>query len=425
MKKPEIVIIGAGFGGLATAQALKRAPVNVTLVDRTNHHLFQPLLYQVAIAGLSPADIAVPVRGVLRKQRNATVLLDEAKGIDYERRVVQLSESELPYDYLVLATGARTSYFGHDDWEQFAPGLKSLDDAIEIRQRVLLSFEEAEKETDMARQRELLTFAVIGGGPTGVELAGAIAELSRFVLASDFRRIHPEAAEIVLLEGGPRILPSFAPELAESAVKQLKELGVRVRVNAKVTNIDANGVYLGTEIIRTTTVIWGAGVRATAWTQNLNTPLDRAGRIVLEKDLTLPGRRNVFAIGDMTFLEQDGKPLPGVSPVALQMGRNVARNIEKAMRGNDNYDNFRYFDKGSMATIGRSRAIAEMGKFKLSGWMAWLGWLVVHLFFLITFRNRVAVMLNWMWSYLSYQRGARLITGRGLALREAFGKLKK
>ena len=318
MKKPEIVIIGAGFGGLATAQALKRAPVNVTLVDRTNHHLFQPLLYQVAIAGLSPADIAVPVRGVLRKQRNATVLLDEAKGIDYERRAVQLSESELPYDYLVLATGARTSYFGHDDWEQFAPGLKSLDDAIEIRQRVLLSFEEAEKETDMARQRELLTFAVIGGGPTGVELAGAIAELSRFVLASDFRRIHPEAAEIVLLEGGPRILPSFAPELAESAVKQLKELGVRVRVNAKLTNIDANGVYLGTEIIRTTTVIWGAGVRATAWTQNLNTPLDRAGRIVLEKDLTLPGRRNVFAIGDMTFLEQDGKPLPGVKQVLGQ-----------------------------------------------------------------------------------------------------------
>ena len=424
-KKPEVVVIGAGFGGLATVQALRRADVNITLVDRTNHHLFQPLLYQVAIAGLSPADIAAPVRGVLRKQRNATVLLDEAKGIDYERRVVQLSESELPYDYLVLATGARTSYFGHDDWEKFAPGLKSIDDAIEIRQRVLLSFEEAEKETDPARQRELLTFVVVGGGPTGVELAGAIAELSRFALSSDFRRIKPEAAEIVLLEGGPRILPSFAPELAESAVKQLNELGVKVRVNAKVTDIDANGVYLGAEIIRAPTVIWGAGVRATAWTQNLNTPLDRAGRIVLQKDLTLPGRRNVFAIGDMTFLEQDGKPLPGVSPVALQMGRNVARNIEKALRGNDNYENFRYFDKGSMATIGRSRAIAEMGKFKLSGWLAWMGWLVVHLFFLITFRNRVAVMLNWMWSYLSYQRGARLITGRGLALREAFGKLKK
>jgi NADH dehydrogenase len=374
---------------------------------------------------LSPADIAAPVRGVLRKQRNVAVLLDEAKGIDYERQVVQLSESELTFDYLVLATGARTSYFGHDEWEKFAPGLKSIDDAIEIRQRVLLSFEEAEKEPDLVRQRELLTFVVVGGGPTGVELAGAIAELSRFALSCDFRRIKPEAAEIVLLEGGPRILPSFAPELAESAVKQLKELGVKVRVNAKVTDIDAQGVYLGTEVIRTPTVIWGAGVRATAWTQYLNTPLDRAGRIVLEKDLTLPGRRNVFAIGDMTFLEQDGKPLPGVSPVALQMGRSVARNIEKAMRGNDKYEIFRYFDKGSMATIGRSRAIAEMGKLKLSGWLAWMGWLVVHLFFLITFRNRVAVMLNWMWSYISYQRGARLITGRGLALREAFGKRKK
>jgi NADH dehydrogenase len=417
-RRPKVVVIGAGFGGLATAQALKGSPVDITLVDRTNHHLFQPLLYQVAIAGLSPADIAAPARAVLRKQRNCTVLLDEAKGVDYERQVVILSESELPYDYLVLATGARTSYFGNDHWEKFAPGLKSLDDAIEIRQRVLLAFEEAEKETDARRQRELLTFVVVGGGPTGVELAGAIAELSRFVLARDFRRIHPEASEILLLEGGPRILPSFAPELSESAVKQLNSLGVKVRCNAKVTDIDAQGVYLGAEIIRTPTVIWGAGVRATAWTEKLATPTDRAGRVKLEKDLTLPGRRNVFAIGDMASLEQDGKPLPGVSPVAMQMGRCVARNIEKAMRGRDNYEEFRYFDKGSMATIGRSRAIAEMGKLKLSGWLAWMGWLVVHLFFLISFRNRAAVLLNWLWSYLSYQRGARLITGRGLALRE-------
>jgi NADH dehydrogenase len=417
---PEVIVVGAGFGGLATALALRRAKVNITLVDRTNHHLFQPLLYQVAIAGLSPADIAAPVRGVLHRQRNVTVLLDEARGVDYERQVLQLSESELPYDYLVLATGARTSYFGHDDWERFAPGLKSLDDAIEIRQRVLLAFEEAERETDAARQRELLTFVVVGGGPTGVELAGAIAELSRFALARDFRRIHPEAAEILLLEGGPRILPSFAPELAESAVKQLNSLGVKVRSKAQVTNIDAEGVYLGAEIIRTPTVIWGAGVRATAWTETLDTPLDRAGRIILEKDLTLPGRRNVFAIGDMTFLEQDGKPLPGVSPVAMQMGRLVARNIQQAMRGSNHYEEFRYFDKGSMATIGRSRAIAEMGRLHLSGWLAWMGWLVVHLFFLITFRNRVSVLLNWMWSYFSYQRGARLITGRGLALRQLF-----
>jgi NADH dehydrogenase len=425
MKKPEVVIIGAGFGGLATAQALKRAPVNITLVDRTNHHLFQPLLYQVAIAGLSPADIAAPARAILRRQKNCAVLLDEAKCVDYSRRVVQLSESELPYDYLVLATGARTSYFGNDQWEQFAPGLKSLDDAIEIRQRVLLAFEEAEKEKDAMRRRDLLTFVVVGGGPTGVELAGAIAELARCVLSADFRHIRPESAEILLLEGGPRILPGFAPELSESAVRQLNSIGVRVRVNAQVTNIDADGVYLNSEVIRSRTVIWGAGVRATAWTQQLGVPVDRAGRVKPEKDLTLPGQRNVFAIGDMTYFEQDGKPLPGVSPVALQMGRCVARNIEKALRGKDNYETFSYFDKGSMATIGRSRAIAEMGKIKLSGFPAWMGWLVVHLFFLITFRNRVAVLLNWLWSYVSYSRGARLITGRGLVLRETFIKMKQ
>jgi len=412
---PHVVIIGAGFGGLTAAQALKRARVQITVVDRTNHHLFQPLLYQVAMAGLSPADIAAPIRSVLRKQKNVTVLLDEATEVNFNEQTVYLRDSKLKYSYLVLATGGRTSYFGHDEWEAFAPGLKDLDDAVEIRRRVLLAFEAAEKETDPERRRELMTFVVVGGGPTGVELAGAIAELARFVLARDFRRIRPEAAEILLLEAGPRILPSFAPDLSESAVRQLAELGVRVRTGAQVTSIDEHGVYLGDERIRAATVIWGAGVRATALTARLGAPLDRAGRVLINRDLTVPGYHNVFAIGDMTYLEQDGKPLPGVSPVAMQMGRCVARNIQNDLAGKP-YKDFRYFDKGSMATIGRKAAIAELGKLHLSGFMAWMAWLMVHIFFLIGFHNRFVVIFNWAWSYFTYQRGARLITGRRLSL---------
>ncbi len=417
MKKdlPHVVIIGAGFGGLTTAQALKRAPVQITVVDRTNHHLFQPLLYQVAMAGLSPADIAAPIRSILRKQKNVTVLLDEATDVNLDEQTVNLRDSELKYDYLVLATGGHTSYFGHDEWEKVAPGLKDLDDAVEIRRRVLLAFEAAEKETDPERHRELLTFVVVGGGPTGVELAGAIAELARFVLARDFRNIHPEAAEILLLEAGPRILPSFAPDLSESAERQLTELGVKVRTSALVTNIDEHGVYLGDEIIKAATVIWGAGVRATALTARLGAPLNRAGHVLINRDLTLPGYHNAFAIGDMSYLEQDGKPLPGVSPVAMQMGRCVARNIKNDLAGKP-YEEFRYLDKGSMATIGRKAAIAELGKLHLSGFMAWMAWLLVHIFFLIGFRNRFAVIFNWAWSYFTYQRGARLITGRRLRL---------
>lgn len=412
---PHVVIIGAGFGGLTTAQALKRAPVQITVVDRTNHHLFQPLLYQVAMAGLSPADIAAPIRSILRKQKNVTVLLDEATDVNLDEQTVNLRDSELKYDYLVLATGGHTSYFGHDEWEKVAPGLKDLDDAVEIRRRVLLAFEAAEKETDPERHRELLTFVVVGGGPTGVELAGAIAELARFVLARDFRNIRPEAAEILLLEAGPRILPSFAPDLSESAERQLTELGVKVRTGALVTNIDEHGVYLGDEIIKAATVIWGAGVRATALTARLGAPLNRAGHVLINRDLTLPGYHNAFAIGDMTYLEQDGKPLPGVSPVAMQMGRCVARNIKNDLAGKP-YEEFRYLDKGSMATIGRKAAIAELGKLHLSGFMAWMAWLLVHIFFLIGFRNRFAVIFNWAWSYFTYQRGARLITGRRLRL---------
>ncbi len=412
---PHVVIIGAGFGGLTCAQALKRARVKITIVDRANHHLFQPLLYQVAMAGLSPADIAQPIRSILRKQKNVSVLLDEATDVDFNNQTVELRDSKLKYDYLVLAAGGRTSYFGHDEWETFAPGLKDLDDAVEIRRRVLLAFEEAEKETDPERRRALMTFVVVGGGPTGVELAGAIAELSHFVLARDFRTIYPEEAEILLLEGGPKILPSFAPDLSKSAHRQLAELGVRVLTGAQVTGIDEHGVYLGAESIRAATVIWAAGVRATALTERLGAPIDRAGRALVNRDLTVPGHHNVFAIGDMTYLEQDGKPLPGVSPVAMQMGRRVAGNIQNDLAGKP-YEEFHYFDKGNMATIGRKAAIAEIGKLHLSGFMAWMAWLVVHIFFLIGFRNRLMVLFNWAWSYFTYQRGARLITGRRLSL---------
>ncbi len=413
---PHIVIIGGGFGGLATARALKRAPVRITLVDRTNHHLFQPLLYQVAMAGLSPADIAAPIRSVLHKQKNVTVLLAEAVGVDFANNIVQLSDGQLPYDYLILATGGRTSYFGNEHWEQFAPGLKDLDDAVEIRRRVLLAFEAAEREENPEQRQQLLTFVVVGGGPTGVELAGAIAELSHFVLERDFRRINPKEARVILLEGGPRILPSFTPDLSDSATKQLNNLGVNVRVNTKVTNIDEHGAYLGEQMIRAATVIWGAGVQATAFAAKLGVPHDRAGRVTLEPDLTLPNHKNVFAIGDMTsFTHQEGKPLPGVSPVAMQMGRTAANNILHALK-NEPSEPFKYVDKGSMATIGRHAAIAEMGKIHLSGILAWLAWLFVHLIFLIGFRNRVAALFNWAWSYFTYQRGSRLITGRRLSL---------
>ena len=410
---PHVVIIGAGFGGLTAAQALKRALVRITVVDRTNHHLFQPLLYQVAMAGLSPADIAAPIRSILRNQKNVTVLLAEATGVDFANREVVFNEARLAYDYLLLATGGRTSYFGHDEWEQFAPGLKDLDDAVEIRRRVLMAFEAAEKESDPQRRKELLTFVVVGGGPTGVELAGSIAELARYVLARDFRTIHPESAEILLLEGGEKILSSFTPDLSDSALLQLTALGVKVRTGAQVTDIDETGVYLGKEKINSASVIWGAGVRATALTQSLGVELDRAGRVVVAKDLSVPGHNNVFAIGDMALFMQDGKPLPGVSPVAMQMGECVARNISKELAGQPRKE-FHYTDKGTMATIGRKAAIAHVGKLKLSGFPAWLFWLVLHIWFLIGFRNRFAVMFNWAWSYFTYQRGARLITGRRL-----------
>ena len=409
-KKPHVVMIGGGFGGLTAAQALKNAPVEVTIVDRTNHHLFQPLLYQVAMAGLSPSDIASPIRSILHSQRNTTVLLGEVVSVDLNARLVKMCDAELTYDYLILATGARTSYFGHQEWEQYALGLKDIDDAIEIRRRVLIAFEAAERETNLERRQQLLTFVIVGGGPTGVELSGALSELSRYILARDFRAINTASTHVILLEASPAILSSFPPDLITKAIAQLKKLGVEVRTGARVTAIDTTGVHLGDELIPTATVLWTAGVSATSLTETLGVPLDRAGRVIVEPDLSLPGHAEAFAIGDMAvFLHQDGKPLPGIGPVAMQQARAVARSIVATINGQPRSP-FHYKHKGSLATIGRSVAVADFGRIHLSGFLAWLGWLVIHIFFLIGFRNRFIVLFNWMWSYITYQRGARLIT---------------
>lgn len=407
-----VVIVGAGFGGLTAAQALADAPVRVTVVDRRNHHLFQPLLYQVAMAGLSPADIAMPVRAILAEQANARVLLEEVQKLDMEKHVVVTENETIPFDFLIVATGAKTDYFGHADWERHAPGLKSIEDALEIRRRVLMSFELAEREPDEAKRKRLLTFVVIGGGPTGVELAGAIREIALLTLVRDFRVVDPSQARVLLLEGGPRVLPAMPESLSESAVKQLGELGVEVRTNTRVTDIDANGVRIGDERIDAATVVWGAGVRATRIAETLGVPLDRGGRVIVEKDCSIADHPDVFVIGDAAaFTGDDGKLLPGVSPVAMQQARFVAKAILRTMKGQTR-GTFSYFDKGTMATIGRSRAVAEAKGLKMSGFLAWLAWLFVHLWFLMGFRNRVAVMLTWIWSYVTYGRGARLITGR-------------
>lgn len=415
MQRPHVVVLGGGFGGLTAAKSLADAPVRVTIVDRNNHHLFQPLLYQVAMAGLSPADIASPIRSILREQRNVTVLLGEATGIDLDARRVALREGHLDYDFLVFATGTQNSYFGHDEWERFAPGLKSIEDAIEIRRRVLLAFECAERATSDDERRRLLTFVVIGGGPTGVELAGAIAELSRYVLAKEFRRIDASATKVILIEAGPRILPSFDPVLSLRAVDQLSDLGVDVRVGAPVTTIDERGVEAGGERIPSATVLWGAGVAPTPLTRTLGVPVDRIGRVIVEPDCSLPGHPEAFAVGDAAaFLHtDDGKPLPGVSPVAMQQARFVAACVRDTVRGRPLRERgrFEYWDKGTMATIGRKRAIAQTQRFKMTGFLAWLAWLVVHVWYLIGFKNRFAVLFNWAYQYFAYKRGARLITG--------------
>ena len=407
---PHVVIVGGGFAGLQAARALGRAPVRVTLLDRRNHHLFQPLLYQVATAALNPSDIAAPIRHVLRRQRNTEVLLAEVRAIHPGERRLELDAGELGYDTLVLATGATHSYFGRPEWAPLAPGLKTIEDALDIRRRLLLAFELAERETDPVRQRAWLTFAIVGGGPTGVELAGAVAEIARKTLARDFRHFSPASARVVLLEGAPRVLPPYPEDLSERARAQLERLGVEVRTAAQVTEIDAEGVTVGCERIAARTVLWGAGVAASPLARSLGVPLDRAGRVLVAPDLSVPGHPEILVAGDLAAVTAPGgKPVPGVAPAALQMGRHAADDILRDLRGEPRRA-FRYRDKGSLATIGRAAAVAELGRLHFGGLVAWLLWLFVHIYFLIGFRNRVAVILQWAWSYLTFKRAARLIT---------------
>jgi NADH dehydrogenase len=407
---PHVVIVGGGFGGLYAARALRRAPVRVTLLDRRNHHLFQPLLYQVATAALNPADIATPIRSVLRRQKNATVLLAEVRSVDVAAKKVLLDRGELSYDYLIVAAGATHSYFGHDEWAALAPGLKTIEDALEIRRRILLAYERAERESDPEARRAWLTFAVVGAGPTGVELAGALAEIAKHALKRDFRRIDPEQARVVLIEGLDRVLPQMVPVLSEKAHRQLVKLGVEVRTNARVTAIDPEGVKLGEERIPARSVLWAAGVAASPLAKSLGAPLDRVGRVKVREDLTIPGREDVFVIGDLAWLELDGKPVPGVAQGAMQGGVHAARNVLRHLRG-EPMRPFRYRDKGTMATIGRAAGVADLGRLKIGGFLAWVLWLLVHIAFLIGFRNRVIVIFQWAWAYLTFRRGARLITG--------------
>jgi len=405
-----VVVVGGGFGGLNAARALAGQPVRVTLLDRRNHHLFQPLLYQVATAALNASDIAAPLRSVLRRARNVTVLLAEVERVDLAARRLVLDRGEIGYDALILAAGAGHSYFGHDDWEAFAPGLKTLEDALEIRRRVLLAYESAEREADGAEQRALLTFVVIGGGPTGVELAGALAEISRQTIARDFRVIDPTKASVVLIEGGPRVLASFPPSLSDRARRALERIGVEVRTGSIVTRVTADAVWLGGEQIRARTVLWAAGVAAAPLARTLGVSLDRSGRVPVEADLSIPGHPDAFAIGDMSLCRgPSGTALPGLAPVAIQQGRHAADNVLRRLGGRPTRA-FRYRDRGSMATIGRAAAVARIGGIQLSGLVAWLAWLLVHIMFLIGFRNRFLVLFEWAWAYVSWQRGARLIT---------------
>jgi len=409
--RPHLVIVGGGFGGLYAARALAGRPVRVTLLDRRNHHLFQPLLYQVATAVLNPSDIAVPLRSILRGASNVTVFLANVERADLAGCRVVLDRGEIAYDALILAAGASHSYFGHDDWELLAPGLKTLEDALEIRRRVLLAYEAAERERDGAEQEALLTFVVVGGGPTGVELAGALGEISRQTITRDFRLIDPSRARIVLVEGAPRILTAFPESLSRAAQDALQRIGVEVRTGVTVTRVTTDAVWLGGEQIRARTVLWAAGVAAAPLARTLGTPLDRSGRVLVEPDLSVPGHPEAFAIGDVcAFLHQTGAPLPGVAPVAIQQGRAAADNVLRRVGGQPTRP-FRYRDKGSMATIGRAAAVAVVGRFKLSGLVAWLAWLLVHIMFLIGFRNRLLVLFEWAWAYVTWHRGARLITG--------------
>lgn len=417
---PRVVIIGGGFGGLWAAKALAKLPVDVTLIDRKNHHVFQPLLYQVATAVLSPGEIAQPIRRILHRNKNTEILLGDAVGFDTDTQNVRLSDGEVvPYDYLIVAAGARHSYFGHDEWESSAPGLKTLEDAVDIRRRVLLAFEMAERDAYLTGEQRSLTFVIVGGGPTGVELAGAIADIARKALAKDFNAIDTTSAKVILFEGSDRVLGTFAGDLSESGKSQLEDLGVEVRLNNFVTEIEPGRVKVGEEWIECDLVLWATGVAASPLGKALGVETDRAGRVHIERDLSVPGHKNIFVIGDMASLVQEnGEPVPGVSPAAMQMGRAAAGNIACDIKGEPRKD-FRYVDKGKMATIGRRKAIAEAAGLKFKGFIAWLMWLFLHVFFLIGFRNRFSVMFEWFWAYLTRERSARLIIGDADELVEA------
>ena len=407
-----VLIIGGGFAGLNAAKRLGGVEgVEVTLIDRRNYHVFQPLLYQVAMAGLSPADIAAPIRSMLSEYSNIRVLLDTVQSLDLSGKTVATDIGEFSFDYLIVACGARHSYFGHDDWEKYAPGLKTLEDATEIRRRFLTAFEEAERITDEEERRKLLTFVIVGGGPTGVELAGAMGEVSRHTLAIDFRSINAGSARIVLIEAGPRILPSFSDKLSARAKRDLELIGVQVWTGSSVTSIDENGVQVGTQRLESRTVLWAAGVQASRIGRLAGLETDRQGRVAVEPDLSVKGHPNVFFAGDQAmFSHQTGKPLPGTGSVAIQQGNYIGRTIVNELKGRPRHP-FHFVDKGQMATIGRKRAVLEIGSIKLSGWFAWVAWLVVHIYYLTGFRNRLLVVLQWAWSYMTWGRGARLIMG--------------
>jgi NADH:ubiquinone reductase (H+-translocating) len=410
-RQPRVVIVGAGFGGLTAAQRIARLPVQVIVVDKKNHHTFQPLLYQVATAGLSPGEIAAPIRSILRARNNVEVLLEEVLDFDLNENKVVTREQALDYDFLIVASGAAHAYFGHEEWEPSAPGLKTIEDALEIRRRVLLAFELAERQAAEGQKVIPLQFVVVGGGPTGVELAGTLAEIAHHAMNHEFRNIDPRQSRILLIEGGPRVLPAYSEALSRKAEDQLRHLGVDVRTSSMVTGVDPGAVWIGHEKILSPVVLWAAGVAASPLGQKLGVPIDRAGRVFVRPDLSIPGHPNVFVIGDLAALkDENGKLLPGVAPVAIQQGGWVAQTIARDLENQPRRD-FRYHDKGSLATIGRAAAVAQIGKFELSGYFAWLAWLFIHILFLIGFRNRLLVMIQWAWSYLTYERGARLITG--------------
>ncbi|MFL5466524.1 MAG: NAD(P)/FAD-dependent oxidoreductase [Gemmatimonadaceae bacterium] len=409
--RPRVVIVGGGFGGISAARALRSANVDITLIDRTNHFIFQPLLYQVATAALAPSDITAPIRWIVRHLRNIEVLMAEVREVDVQRRVVRVDDElrEIPYDYLIVATGSRHAYFGHNEWEPYAPGLKAVEDASEIRRRFLLAYENAEKSVDEKAREEYLTFVIVGGGPTGVELAGAFPYIARKALAPDFKRVDTRRTRVILVEAGPRILPTFPEDLAARAQRDLSELGVEVRVNSFVTAVEADGVRIGNEKIRARNAFWAAGNLASPVGKFLDGPLDRAGRIQVNPDLSVPGHPEIFAIGDLAALVQDGRPVPGVGPAAIQEGKSAGKNIKRDLR-REPRKNFRYWNKGDLAVIGRSRAIADLGWIRFAGRLAWFFWLFVHIMYLVGFRNRAVVFFEWAYAYFTNQAGVRLIT---------------